>query len=100
MKPSFERWEQAIAQLLWYGTWIAVLAVGVGMAMGLSSPDGLTVAKAGIALFILLPIARVGLMLALFIWERDYVYAAISVSVLLVIASGIVAGMYRLAIHF
>jgi uncharacterized membrane protein len=49
--------------------------------------------KVGVALFILLPVARVALMLAIFLRERDYAYTAISALVLLIIAAGVVSGL-------
>ncbi|EIQ7173213.1 DUF1634 domain-containing protein [Enterobacter hormaechei] len=96
---NFERREQIIAALLWYGTWLASAIIAVGMALdalrpfegslnvGFSSYD---IVKAGVALFILLPVARVALMLAIFLRERDFAYTAISALVLIIIAAGIV----------
>lgn len=103
MKPTtntYERREQVIAALLWYGTWLASAVIAVGMALGAFQKfegaslalSGYDVVKAGVALFILLPIARVGLMLAIFLRERDYAYVAISAFVLAAIAIGIVIG--------
>jgi uncharacterized membrane protein len=51
--------------------------------------SGYDVVKAGIALFIFLPIARVALMFTIFLRERDYVYVMISALVLLIITDGI-----------
>jgi uncharacterized membrane protein len=90
---TLEHRERLIAGLLWYGTWIAAAIVGAGLAMGLSGHGGLVVTKAGIALFILLPVTRVALMLALFVRERDFAYAAISALVLAIIVAGAVAGL-------
>lgn len=96
--PNTGRREQIIAGLLWYGTWIASTIIAVGMIVGelqklAGSPvfdlSGYDVVKAGVALFILLPIARVALMLTIFLQERDYVYVLISALVLLIIAAGI-----------
>lgn len=93
--------ERLIAGLLWYGTLLATAIIGAGMAIGLlqhvaplrlAGLDAFAIVKAGVALFILLPIARIVLMLVLFLRERDYVYAAISTLVLTIIAAGIVAG--------
>lgn len=92
------RREQIIAGLLWHGTWIASAVIAAGMVVGgLPKPggplvfnlSGYDVVKAGVALFILLPVARVALMLAIFLRERDHVYAMISALVLLIIAAGI-----------
>jgi uncharacterized membrane protein len=96
------RRDRIIAALLWYGTWIASALIAAGMAFefarpgeaGLPGPGfGLGLVKAGVALFILLPVARVGVMLAIFLRERDYAYAVISALVLLIIAAGIVSGL-------
>ncbi|MCR8493782.1 MULTISPECIES: DUF1634 domain-containing protein [Brucella] len=52
--------------------------------------NGYDIVKAGIAVFILLPIIRVALTMYLFLRERDYVYTVIAATVLLIIATGIV----------
>jgi uncharacterized membrane protein len=85
--------ERLIAGLLWYGTWIAVAVTGASFVIEVSGHDGLIVAKAGIVLFILLPVARVVLMLVIFVRARDHIYAVISALVLAVIATGFVVGM-------
>jgi uncharacterized membrane protein len=46
--------------------------------------------KAGVAVFILLPVARVALMLTLFLRERDYAYTVIAALVLAIIAAGVI----------
>ena len=51
--------------------------------------SGYDVMKAGVAAFILLPVARVALMLIIFLRERDYLYMAISALVLAIIATGL-----------
>lgn len=91
MKPtagSYDRREQTIAALLWYGTWLASAVIGMGMVLGIYD-----VVKAGVALFICLPIARVALLLVIFLRERDYAYVAISALVLTIIGAGVVAGL-------
>lgn len=93
-----DRNEQSIAGLLWNGTWLASALVAAGMALGAThdfwsvlapSLSGHDVMKIGVALFIILPIARVALMLVMSLRERDYIYTAISVFVLAVIAAGV-----------
>jgi uncharacterized membrane protein len=94
--------EQAIATLLRCGTWIASLVIGAGLAIQWLHPSarslplglgGFALMKAGVALFILLPISRLCLMLFLFLRERDKVYAAISALVLVIIGIGFLAGL-------
>ena len=106
MKPDQDlldrRRERAIARLLRHGTWLASAITALGLAMDfvpahftapyLSSLSGEGVMKAGIALFILLPVARVALMLGIFVRERDYSYAAIAALVLAIIALGVLFG--------
>ncbi len=101
MKPGAdpaEQQDQIIAGLLMYGTWFASALITIGVLLTavehtpllLALPlSGYGTAKAGIAVFILLPIARVALMLTLFLRERDYVYTAIAALVLAIIAAGI-----------
>ncbi|MGS1109755.1 DUF1634 domain-containing protein [Achromobacter anxifer] len=90
--------DRVIAGLLWYGTWLASALIAAGMALdflpqALAGLRGLELVQAGVALFILLPVARVALMLAIFLRERDYAYTAISALVLLIIAAGVVSGL-------
>jgi hypothetical protein len=94
--------ERLIAGLLRYGTWLACAVIAAGLAVKGLHPlagltlfgfDGFDLVKAGVALFILLPVARVAVMLALFLHERDYVYAAISALVLAIIGGGFWAGL-------
>ncbi len=92
------RRDRLIAGLLWHGTWLACALIAAGMAFDFLAPGnaisrGPELVKAGVALFILLPVARVALMLAMFLRERDYAYTAISALVLLVIAAGVVSGL-------
>lgn len=97
-----ERRDRLIAGLLWNGTWLASAIIaaglvleflhGIGMAV-LHDVAGPDIVKAGIALFILLPIARVALMFAIFLRERDYAYTGISALVLVIIGAGFVVGL-------
>lgn len=88
-----------IAWLLWYGTWVASAIIVVGMALeglgygsgtALLGLNGYDLVKAGVAMFILLPIARVMVMLIIFLYERDYAYTLIATLVLAIIATGMV----------
>jgi hypothetical protein len=99
---NYERREQVIAALLWYGTWLASAIIAGGMALSAidkieGAPgfvfSGYSVVKAGVALFIFLPIARVVLMLVIFLRERDFVYTAISALVLAIIGIGILIAL-------
>jgi hypothetical protein len=94
-----ERRDQVIAGLLWYGTWFAcaLIAAGVFLTAVEPLPDSLALplsgydaVKAGVAAFILLPVARVALMLAIFLRERDYAYTIIAALVLAIIVAGVV----------
>lgn len=89
--------DQVVAALLGGGTLLASLLIAAGVLLGgleahlAMGGEGLV--RAGIALFILLPIARVALLLALFLRERDGIYAAISALVLLIIGAGVAIGL-------
>lgn len=97
------RLERILAVVLRYGTGLAsgVIALGLALAAAgwpagsnrLAVLSGIDVVSAGIALFILLPVLRVALMLAVFLFERDYRYAAIAALVLTIISLGFVFGM-------
>ncbi|WP_223645741.1 DUF1634 domain-containing protein [Corallococcus sp. EGB] len=97
-----ERCEQGIAGLLWGGTWLASALIAAGLALGATHDfwsslapglSGYDVMKAGVALFIILPVARVALMLVMSLRERDYIYTAISVFVLAVITAAVMVGL-------
>ena len=97
------RIEELLAALLRYGSWLAFAAIGLGYAFALIGSHAptwnlavlpnLRLVRAGIALFILLPIFRVLLMFVLFIRERDFRFAFISGMVLAIILLGIFLGV-------
>ncbi|WP_250517424.1 DUF1634 domain-containing protein [Caballeronia sp. INDeC2] len=76
-----------LARFLQGGTWAACVLIGAGLIF-----DANTL-TAGVALFILLPVLRVALMLAMFAWQRNYLYVTIAATVLAVIAAGCVIGI-------
>lgn len=97
-----QRHERLIARLLWFGTLLASAVIAAGMAIRALPPlghavppgwNGLAVMKAGVALFILLPVARVALMLLTFLHEKDFRYALIAGLVLAIIAAGVLAAL-------
>jgi uncharacterized membrane protein len=88
------RLESLLGGLLRYGTWIASIAIALGLGAGLIDPRlGTRIATAGIALFILLPSLRVLLMIFVFGRERDYRFALIAALVLTIIVLGILLGI-------
>ncbi len=98
--------ESRLAGLLHFGTWAASILIGLGLAsillLGRSDQSahptlaGIAndLVKGGIGLFILLPVSRVAVMLALFFRQRDYRFVAIAALVLLIIAVSLVLGMF------
>ncbi len=94
--------ERILAKGLLYGTWFASAVIGLGIVLrlsagyliqtGLMDALGLNVIKAGIAIFIVLPIVRLITMLIFFLSKRDYVFGVIVAMVLLIIAIGLVLG--------
>jgi len=88
--------ERRIAALLHYGTWLAsgVIAAGLLAQWLLGEPPwaGL-LASVGIGVFIALPVLRVALMLAIFLRERDYLYSALALAVLAIIAVALAVGL-------
>lgn len=93
-KRERERREQWIAGMLWYGTLAASALVAIGMLQHLVGhpTSGEAWVKAGVALFVLLPVARLILMLAIFLYERDFLYLLITLLVLGTIAAGFLIG--------
>ena len=96
------RGHRFIEPLLRRGTWLACALIALGAILHALPPAaripllgsiGVFAAWAGVAILILLPIARVGVMLAVFAVERDRIYAAIAASVLLIIATSVVVSL-------
>jgi uncharacterized membrane protein len=85
--------EQLLARLLHYGTLGASAVAGAGLALAFAwSALGLRIASAGIAMFILLPVLRVGVMLVFFLRVRDFRYGAIAALVLAIISISFLVG--------
>ncbi len=94
--------EGILAGLLRYGALTAAGWIALGMALGLMrgvSPlfhDVGAIADRclviGIVLLIALPVLRVALMTAVFLFEKDYHFAAISATVLIIITLGFLMG--------
>jgi hypothetical protein len=98
--------ERVIARLLRCGTWLASGTVAAGLTVELlhhldasilRGLNGFDLMKAGVALFILLPVTRVALMLGIFLREQDHLYAAISALVLAIIGASFLAGLWTMA---
>jgi uncharacterized membrane protein len=85
--------EIVLAGLLRYGTWLASGVTGLGLALTLVGVEGTRVDTAGVALFIALPVLRVLVMLAAFIFKQDYRLAILAMVVLLTIFAGLVIGL-------
>lgn len=92
-----ERLENRLAILLEYGTWLACAVIAAGLLLTsvvmTQSVLGGALVKTGIGLIILLPMLRVTMMLGLFAKDRNYQYTAIALTVLLIIAAGVVIGL-------
>jgi len=88
--------ERRIAALLHYGTWLASALVAAGLLaqwLAGAPPWADLLAGVGIGLFIALPVLRVALMLAMFLHERDYLYSALALAVLAIIAAALAVGL-------
>ncbi|HEY4105818.1 MAG TPA: DUF1634 domain-containing protein [Polyangiaceae bacterium] len=79
---------RAIAWLLEVGTWIASIVIAVGLWWLPSA----TVVRAGIGLFVALPVLRVGVMFVAFVRRRDAWGILIAGLVLTIIALGAAVG--------
>src|SRR5690348_12291225 len=88
------RIEAILAGLLRYGALVASGWIGTGMVLGLFEDLSPLVALSdrclaiGIMLLIALPVLRVALMTGIFVAEKDYRFAAISGTVLVIITLG------------
>jgi hypothetical protein len=90
------RIESVLARALALGTWLISAVIGAGLLLSFFSagiPYGSRLVMAGIGLFILLPITRVILMVALFIGIREYRFAGIAAFVLAIIFASFVIGV-------
>lgn len=95
------RMETLLAGLLRYGALVASAWIAAGMVTGLlsgaaaDSRDGLAnrCTVVGIVLLLSLPVLRVALTTVVFLFERDYLFAAISGTVLAIIALGYFLGV-------
>ena len=96
------RGDRFIEPLLRRGTWLACALIALGAILHAAPPAGripflggvsVFAAWAGVAILILLPVARVGVMLVVFALERDRVHAAIAASVLLIIATSVAVAL-------
>jgi uncharacterized membrane protein len=97
---SLEWW---LARTLHYGTSLASAVIGLGLGLAMidsrfSAPRlailrDMSIATVGIALFILLPVARVVVMLVTYLRQRDYRLGAIALLVLTVILLGFAVGL-------
>ena len=102
------RMESILAGLLRYGALVASGWIAIGMAMSMigGAPSNLHVGLAdrcmaiGIVLLIVLPVLRVALTTAVFLFERDYLFAAITGAVLIIITLGFLLGTIDLHIQF
>jgi uncharacterized membrane protein len=100
------RMESILSGLLRYGALVASGWIAIGMAMGMfgGAPSDLHVGLAdrcmaiGIVLLIALPVLRVALTTAVFLFERDYLFAAISGTVLVIIVLGFLIGTININI--
>jgi uncharacterized membrane protein len=79
--------EARLARLLSGGTVLASAVIAAGLLGG-----GTRAVTIGVALFILLPVARLLLLLWTFLRERDYRFGALAAFVIAVIALGVVLG--------
>ena len=85
--------ENLLAHLLDKGTWLASAVIAVGLLLTCAGGPGMPVVRAGVALFIGLPVLRVMVMMVVFWRERDYRFGAIALVVLLIIAVGAVCAV-------
>jgi len=98
-----ERLGRVLAALLRYGTWAASTLIAIGMLSGAASRIsgtadagtlGYGLMKTGVAVLIMLPVARVLVLFGIFLCRRDLAYALISACVLAILGFGVWIGMH------
>jgi uncharacterized membrane protein len=90
------RIEAVLARALAVGTWLISAVITAGLLLSFfpaGMPYAWQVVMIGIGLFVLLPITRVILMLALFAGIREYKFAAVAALVLAIILASLVIGV-------
>ena len=90
------RIEAVLARALAVGTWLISAVIAAGLLLSFfpaRMPYAWQVVMIGIGLFVLLPITRVILMLALFAGIREYKFAAVAGLVLAIILASLVIGV-------
>jgi hypothetical protein len=92
--PAQDHLERRLAQALSVGTWTCSAVIGVGFMISFWYRAGATIEMAGIAVFIMLPVARVALMLTAFLRRRELLFAALAALVLAIIIGGTAASLY------
>jgi uncharacterized membrane protein len=93
MEPAEGDLERRLAATLGAGTWAAVAVIALGLVWTLFAVAGQMIVMAGIAIIILLPVARVAMMLAAYVKARDFRLVAVAAVVLLMIGLGMLAGL-------
>ena len=90
------RIEAVLARALAFGTWLISAVISAGLLLSFF-PAGMSygwqLVMIGIGLFVLLPITRVILMLALFAGIREYKFAAVAALVLAIIFASLAVGV-------
>ncbi len=87
---------QLLATVLHRGTWLGWSVIAIGLALPMAGWSE-AIVTAGIALLIALPVLRVFLMLVVFVRERDFLFSAIAMLVLVIILLGSVLGAVAIA---
>ncbi len=92
--------EYLLSGFLRYGALLACASITFGLALHWSLGESATLSlsairliAAGVALIILLPVMRVALMMAVFFWQKDYIFTGIAGTVLGIIAGGFLWGI-------
>jgi uncharacterized membrane protein len=84
------RFENRLAKILSYGTWLAWGTILLGGTLSaltdrITAGWGSTFVSAGIALFILLPVITLTMLLITFLKDRDYGFSAVAILVLAIL---------------
>ena len=104
------RMEGILAGLLRYGALVASGWLALGMALDILRENCTSIKvpvaisngclAIGIVLLIALPVLRVAIMMVVFLFEKDYCFAAISGAVLIIITLGFLLGTINSQIDF
>jgi uncharacterized membrane protein len=89
--------ELAVGRVLWFGVVTSSICLGAGLVLGLGVPESNLARRLmtiGLLLLLATPAARVIVSVVDYVRERDWLFALLTVIVLLELAASVIAAVY------